>query len=90
MDPMSAGFLGFMLLGALWVVWRIGKYVRFHQGRTHAWSQFDSKEEFQQFLDNLKDAKRIDKPVSSRSGPQDSASRPAEEPAASRPDKPRE
>lgn len=73
MDPMSAGFLGFMLLGVLWVVWRIGSYIRFHRGREHAWSQFDSKEEFHQFLDNLKNPKQDNKPAETTGNPNRSA-----------------
>jgi len=54
MDPMSAGFLGFMLLGVLWVIWRIGRYIRFQKNREYAWSQFGSEEEFQKFIEDLR------------------------------------
>jgi hypothetical protein len=80
MDPMSAGFLGFMLLGALWVMWRIGKYVRFHRGHEHAWSQLDSKEDFQQFVASLKNNKQAGKPLTANGEPQSPASPPVETP----------
>lgn len=57
MDPMSAGFLGFMLLGFLWIIWRIGRYIRFHRNREYAWSQFGSEEEFRKFIEDLRNSK---------------------------------
>jgi len=59
MDPVTGAYVGIMMIGGFWIIWRIVIYVRIQKRREYLWHKLVYDEQFMNFLQGIK-AKRDD------------------------------
>lgn len=54
MDPVTGAYVGIMMIGVFWIIWRVVIYVRIQKRREYLWHKLVYDEQFMNFLQGIK------------------------------------